>query len=104
MALLRAQRRHNFRPAHLHFLIYRPGYKTIASQVYSSDDPRLETDSQFGVTKALIGDYVRHADEPAPAPDVRGPWYSLEHSFVLEPGESWLPKPPISKKVEAAGA
>jgi catechol 1,2-dioxygenase len=102
--LLRAQQRHNMRPAHLHFLIHKPGFKTIASQVYSSDDPHLETDSQFGVTKALIGNYVKHLDEPAPAPDVQGPWYSLEHSFVLEPGESWLPKPPISRKVEAAGA
>jgi catechol 1,2-dioxygenase len=102
--LLRAQRRHNMRPAHLHFLIHKPGFKTIASQVYTNDDPYLETDSQFGVTKALIGNYVRHVDEPAPAPDVEGPWYSLEHAFVLEPGESWLPKPPITGKVEAAGA
>jgi catechol 1,2-dioxygenase len=102
--LLRAQKRHNMRPAHLHFLIHKPGFKTIASQVYSNDDPYLETDSQFGVTKALIGKYVKHVDEPAPAPDVQGPWYSLGHSFVLEPGESWLPKAPISRKVEAAGA
>ena len=99
--LLAAQRRHNWRPAHLHFLIFRPGFKTIASQVYTDDDPYLETDSQFGVTKALIGHYVKHENEPAPAPDVAGRWWSLEHSFVLEPGESWLPKPPITKKVEA---
>jgi catechol 1,2-dioxygenase len=103
-ALLRAQQRHNMRPAHLHFLIYKPGFKTIASQVYTNDDPYLETDSQFGVTKALLGMYVRHVDEPAPAADVQGPWYSLEHTFVLEPGESWLPKPPISAKVAPAGA
>ena len=48
------------RPAHLHFLIYKPGFKTHISQVYTDDDPNLETDSQFGVTKALIGHYVRH--------------------------------------------
>ena len=75
--LLRAQRRANMRPSHLHFLIYKPGFKTHISQVYSDDDPNLETDSQFGVTRALIGHYVRH-DGPAPAPDVKGPWYSLE--------------------------
>ncbi|HSD54101.1 MAG TPA: dioxygenase [Burkholderiales bacterium] len=98
--LLAAQKRHNWRPAHLHFLIFKPGFKTIASQVYTDDDPYLETDSQFGVTKALIGHYVKHENEPAPAPDVPGKWWSLEHSFELEPGESWLPKPPISKKVE----
>jgi catechol 1,2-dioxygenase len=98
--LFRAQRRHNFRPAHLHFLIYKPGFKTLISQVYVPDDPHLETDSQFGVTRALIGDYIRHEDEPAPAGDVQGPWYSLDYTFVLEPGEARLPKPPISDKAE----
>jgi catechol 1,2-dioxygenase len=99
--LLRAQRRHNFRPAHLHFLIYKPGFKTLISQVYVPDDPNLETDSQFGVTRALIGNYVRHEDEPAPASDVVGPWYSLDYTFALEAGEARLPKPPITEK--AAG-
>jgi catechol 1,2-dioxygenase len=102
--LLRAQRRHNWRPAHLHFLFFKPGFKTIASQVYSNDDPYLETDSQFGVTTALIGHYVRHEHEPAPAADVTGPWYSLEHSFVLEPGEARLPRAPITAKVDAGSA
>jgi catechol 1,2-dioxygenase len=91
-ALLSAQRRHNFRPAHIHFLIYKPGFKTIASQVYDPEDPHLETDSQFGVTRALIGNYARQADGS----------YSLEFTFVLEPGESWLPKPPITRKVAAS--
>lgn len=99
-ALLRAQGRHNMRPAHVHFMIYKPGFKTQFSQVYSSDDPNLETDVQFGVTQALIGKYVRHEGEPAPATDVTGPWYSLEHHFVIEPGEARLPKPPITAKAE----
>ena len=96
--LLRAQGRHNMRPAHVHFLIFKPGFKTQFSQVYSSDDPNLETDVQFGVTHALIGRYVRHENEPAPAPDVKGPWYSLDHNFVIEPGEAKLPRPPITGK------
>src|SRR5512140_2262721 len=57
--LLKAQGRHNMRPAHLHFLIYKPGFKTHISQVYLPDDPNIETDVQFGVTKRLLGDYVR---------------------------------------------
>lgn len=98
--LLLAQGRHPMRPAHLHSLIYKPGFKTQASQVYSADDAHLETDAQFGPTKALIGHYVLHEGEPAPDPDVAGPWYSLEHTFVLEAGESWLPTPPVSGKAE----
>jgi catechol 1,2-dioxygenase len=92
--LLRAGKRHNFRPAHLHFLIFKEGFKTLISQIYSNDDDRLETDSQFGVTRALIGDYRRHTDK-APAPDVSGEWYSLDQTFVMEPGKAKLPKPPI---------
>ena len=92
--LVRAGKRHNFRPAHLHFLIFKEGFKTLISQIYSNDDDRLETDVQFGVTRALIANYVRHEGN-APAPEVQGEWYSLEQVFVMEPGKSQLPKPPI---------
>src|SRR3984893_5250498 len=96
--LLRAQGRHNMRPAHIHFLIYKPGFKTHISQVYVNDDKYLETDVQFGVTKALVGDYIRHEHGSPPAPGVEGPWYSLDHTFVIEPGDATLPRPPISGK------
>jgi catechol 1,2-dioxygenase len=97
-ALLRAQGRHNMRPAHIHFMIVKPGYKTQFSQVYSSDDPNLDTDVQFAVTQTLVGQYVLHDGEPAPAADVAGPWYSLEYHFTIEPGESKLPRAPITGK------
>lgn len=100
--LLKIAKRHAFRPAHLHALIHAPGFKTIASQIYSSDDPYIEDDAQFGVTRHLIGEYVEHRGEPAPDPDITGVWYSLEHRFVLEPGESWLPRPPVSAKASHA--
>src|SRR6266404_1108257 len=96
--LLRQQGRANMRPAHLHFLIYKPGFKTHVSQVYTDDDPNLETDSQFGVTRRLIGHYVLHDKEPAPAPDVTGPWYSLDYTFGIEPGIAKWPRAPISGK------
>jgi hydroxyquinol 1,2-dioxygenase len=96
--LLRAQGRHNMRPAHVHFLITKPGYKTHISQVYVNDDPNLETDVQFGVTRALVGNYVRHENEPAPAAGIEGPWYSLEQTFVIEAGDCALPRAPITGK------
>jgi hydroxyquinol 1,2-dioxygenase len=95
---LNAQMRHNFRPAHLHFLIFKPGFKSVTSQIYSDDDPVLETDVQFGVTRGLVKQFLSHENEAAPTPDVKGTWYSLEHLFVVQPGESWLPTPPISRK------
>lgn len=93
--LLQAQGRHAYRPAHIHALVFKQGYKTLISQIYADDDPRIHTDPQFGVTKALLGAFVRH-DEVHPArKDVAAPWWSLEHRLVLEPGVAILPKPPI---------
>jgi len=101
-ALLRALGRHNLRPAHIHFMLHKPGFKVQFSQVYSSDDPNLETDVQFGVTRALIGQYVLHDGEPAPADDASGAWYSLDHHFVLEAGEAILPRAPITAKASGS--
>jgi catechol 1,2-dioxygenase len=98
--LLRAQGRHNMRPAHLHFLAARDGFKTLISQIYVQDDKFLETDVQFGVTRRLVGNYVRHENEMPPAPDVNGPWYSLDYNFVMEQGATKLPRPPITGKAK----
>ncbi|MDB5641277.1 MAG: intradiol ring-cleavage dioxygenase [Hyphomicrobiales bacterium] len=92
--MLRAQNRPHWRPAHIHFLAFREGFKTLVTQVFVDDDEHLESDVVFGVTRALVGNYVKH-DGPAPAEDVDGPWYSLDYTFVMEPGVAKLPQPPI---------
>ena len=95
--LVKATGRHNYRPAHLHFMIFKPGFKTLVSQIYVPDDEHLDTDVQFGVTRALIGAYVRHDEADA----IRGlapPWYSLSQRFVLERGEARRPRAPIRAK------
>jgi catechol 1,2-dioxygenase len=92
--LVNAANRHNYRPAHLHFLVFKEGFKTLISQVYDSTDPRLDTDVQFGVTRALVSNYVKHT-EPSPVSDVTGEWYSLDQTFVMEPGVAKLPRAPI---------
>ena len=95
--LIKATGRHNYRPAHLHFMVFKPGFKTLISQIYVPDDPHIDSDVQFGVTRALIGDYVRH-DEPDAALGIAAPWYSLDQRFVLEAGEARRPQPPIRPK------
>src|ERR1700731_712691 len=72
--LLRAQGRHNMRPAHLHFLAYKPGFKTRVPQIYPPDDKYINSDVQFGVTRHSLGNFVRHDRGPAPAADVTAPW------------------------------
>ncbi|RFB95375.1 catechol 1,2-dioxygenase [Rhizobium leguminosarum bv. trifolii] len=93
--LLKAQGRHPYRPAHLHALIFKHGYKTLISQVFDPSDPNIDSDVQFGVTAALTGDFVRH-EEPHPSDsDVAGPWFSLDYTYIMERGEAALPRPPI---------
>jgi protocatechuate 3,4-dioxygenase beta subunit len=93
--LLRAQNRHPYRPAHIHFLGFKHGYKTLITQVFVDGDERLESDVVFGVTRTLVGDYRRHDHGEPPAAGVRAPWYTLNYRFVMEAGEAVLPKPPI---------
>jgi len=100
---VQATRRHNYRPAHLHFMVCKAGFKTLISQIYSPDDPHIDSDVQFGVMRALIGNYLRH-DQPLPELGFVAPWYSLDQRFVLEPGEARRPQAPISAKAQAVGA
>lgn len=92
--MLAAQRRHPYRPAHLHVLAHKPGFKTLITQIFVDDDENLESDVVFGVTRALVGDF-RRGEGPAPAQDVSGEWFSLDFTFTMEPGDSVLPHPPI---------
>jgi catechol 1,2-dioxygenase len=93
--LLKAQNRHPYRPAHLHALIFKSGFKVLISQVYDPADPHIDDDVQFGVTRALVGNFVRH-EEPHPIdPDVAPPWFSLDYAYRMERGEAVLPKAPI---------
>lgn len=84
--LLRAQKRHPNRPAHIHFMISKPGYKVLITQVFDSTDPNLESDPVFGVSKQLIGEYLTDSATGV---------CELNHSFVLQAGEMVFPAPPI---------
>ena len=84
--LLRAQQRHPNRPAHLHFMVSKPGHKVLITQVFADDDENLESDPVFGVTRRLIGCFQ---------PEEGASQATLQHDFVLEPGEMKFPHPPI---------
>lgn len=88
-ALLRAQQRDCMRPAHVHFMVTQDGFKTLITQVFSDDCEHLGNDVVFGVTKPLVGHFVRHA--PAGEPE----YYTLQYDFVLERGVCCIPDAPI---------
>lgn len=73
--MLRATRRHPWRPAHLHFMIKAPGYETLVTHVFRDGDPYLDSDAVFGVRQSLVADWVRQADGST----------TLDFEFVLNP-------------------
>jgi catechol 1,2-dioxygenase len=93
--LLAAQGRHSMRPAHLHALIVKQGFKVLISQVYDPSDPHIEDDVQFGVTRALVGNFIRHSEPSVDFPDMPTPWFSLDYTYRMEEGQAVLPRPPI---------
>jgi hydroxyquinol 1,2-dioxygenase len=52
--LLRAGGRTAWRPAHFHFLIMAPGFRSITTEIFFEGDRYLGTDAVFGVRKSLI--------------------------------------------------
>ena len=52
--LLQHLGRHPFRPAHVHFMISAPGYRTLVTHLFLSGDEYLESDAVFGVKQSLV--------------------------------------------------
>ena len=64
--LLQLLDRHTMRPAHLHFMMTAPGYKTIITELFDRRDPHVHDDSVFAVKESLVVDFVpRHEDPKA---------------------------------------
>ena len=71
-AMLEAAGRHNWRPAHIHFMLSAPGYETLVTQLFTDDDPYLGTDAVFGVKDSLVVHYDEADDG-----------LRLDHDFVM---------------------
>lgn len=82
--LLAASGRHPMRPAHLHFMVTAPGYRTLITHIFVAGDEYLSGDAVFGVKDSLVVDV---ADQPpGTAPDGRElaePWASIVFDIVL---------------------
>lgn len=93
--LLAAQQRHPYRPAHIHFIVAAPGYRTLVTQVFADEPDKLESDVTFGVHRLLVGNLQLHDHGRSDWGDVPAPFYTLQFDFTLEPGQQTFPKPPI---------
>lgn len=77
-ALVLAQKRHGYRPAHIHFLIGAAGHRELVTALYLTGDSHLESDTVFGVTDSLVVS-LREDDPEAPM----GGFPSIRFDFRL---------------------
>lgn len=87
--LLAVAGRHNMRPAHFHVIASGDGYRTIVTELYTDDDPYLNSDAVFGVKPSLVVHYNRVEDPDALKSAGRSePYWDLEYDFILTPGQA----------------
>lgn len=55
--MLRATGRASWRPAHTHFMVSHPGYKTVITHVFDATSAHLDSDAVFGVRDSLVVDF-----------------------------------------------
>ena len=67
-----------WRPAHLHFIVSHPGYRTLTTQLFFEDDQYLTTDAGNAVKSDLIIPLVKTEREDAPG-------FQATYDFILEP-------------------
>ena len=48
--------RHNWRPAHFHFVVSAPGYRSVITHLFDSESNYIDSDAVFGVRDSLVVD------------------------------------------------
>lgn len=71
--LMQALGRHGNRPAHVHFFVEAPGYRTLTTQINFGDDPFAADDFAFGTREGLL-----------PVPNRQGDSAHINFDFVLQ--------------------
>jgi hydroxyquinol 1,2-dioxygenase len=95
-AMLAATGRAPMRPAHLHFMVQAPGYRTLVTHVFVRGDAQLGSDAVFGVKDSLVRDFARQS-AGTPTPDGRavdGTWSRTTFDIVLAPAHADQPADP----------
>jgi hydroxyquinol 1,2-dioxygenase len=76
--MIRAQKRHGHRPAHIHFVIGAPGYRELVTALYVAGDDHIDSDTVFGVSESLVIS-VNKNDASSPLPKLP----SIRYDFRL---------------------
>ncbi|OAJ52492.1 hydroxyquinol 1,2-dioxygenase [Paraburkholderia ginsengiterrae] len=83
--MLEAMHRHPMRPAHIHFMVQKPGFDTLVTHVFSDTDEYLDSDVVFGVRSSCIAQFLRHKAGIAPdGTTVNTAFYTMHCNLVLD--------------------
>lgn len=82
--LLLATNRQPYRPAHVHAIVSAPGYQTLTTHLFDSEDQYLDSDVVFAVKGSLIRTF-RNNESPVDAEkySTRSPFWELANDFIL---------------------
>jgi maleylacetate reductase len=83
-AMLDAVGRHPMRAPHVHFMIAKPGFPTLVTQLFPAGGEYLDSDTVFGVKDGLIVDFP---EQHGPTPDGRplDTWRRVDFVFRISP-------------------
>ena len=74
----------HMRPAHVHFHIAAPGFKSLTTHLFQKGCQFIDTDVVFGVKEALIVEFIEHPAGKAPNGEmVDRPFYEVKYDFKL---------------------
>ncbi len=60
--ILERMGRHAWRPAHIHFIVSKPGYRRLVTHIFAHDDPYIDSDAVFGVKDSLLVEFREQDD------------------------------------------
>ena len=84
--MLRAQGRHPYRPARVHFMIAAPGFETLITHIFIDGDKYLDSDVVFGVKDSLVRKLERRAAGTEAGGRVVDHSYAvMSYNFALAP-------------------
>lgn len=83
--MLKAQGRHPYRPAHVHFMVAAPDHETLVTHLFLSTSDYLDSDVVFGVKDSLVREFAA-VDDPSRAArfGVPNPFRAATFDVVLE--------------------
>lgn len=87
-ALLRATKRHPYRPAHVHFIVEAPGHVPVTTHVFVGGSAYLDSDAVFAVKQSLVRDFAPVDDPDAAARHgLPNPFRRARFDIVLQPAD-----------------